>query len=58
MLEYAGTYYRLSVASDDWEAPEAENDLRKGGKFKTVMAAKAQASTSWDLHCRKRAHAY
>jgi uncharacterized protein YndB with AHSA1/START domain len=27
-------------ASDDWHAPEAENDLRTGGKFKTKMAAK------------------
>ncbi|MCI0454709.1 MAG: SRPBCC domain-containing protein [Candidatus Dadabacteria bacterium] len=29
-----------AFASDDWEAPAAENDLRVGGKFKTVMAAK------------------
>lgn len=29
-----------AFASDDWEAPYAENDLRVGGKFKTVMAAK------------------
>jgi uncharacterized protein YndB with AHSA1/START domain len=27
-------------ASDDWEAPSAENDLRVGGVFTTVMAAK------------------
>lgn len=27
-------------ASDDWEAPSAENDVRIDGKFKTVMAAK------------------
>lgn len=27
-------------ASDDWEAPSAENDLRVGGTFKTIMAAK------------------
>jgi len=27
-------------ASDDWHAPHAENDLRNGGKFLTVMAAK------------------
>jgi uncharacterized protein YndB with AHSA1/START domain len=27
-------------ASDDWEAPHAENDLREGGKFKTVMSSK------------------
>jgi uncharacterized protein YndB with AHSA1/START domain len=29
-----------AFASDDWEAPSAENDLRPGGTFKTVMAAK------------------
>jgi uncharacterized protein YndB with AHSA1/START domain len=29
-----------AFAADDWEAPKAENDLRVGGKFKTVMAAK------------------
>ena len=27
-------------ASDDWHAPFAENDLTKGGKFRTTMAAK------------------
>lgn len=27
-------------ASDDWEAPHAENDLRVGGKLKTRMQAK------------------
>lgn len=27
-------------ASDDWHAPSAENDLRTGGRFKTVMAAR------------------
>ena len=37
-----------AFASDDWEAPEAENDLREGGKFKTVMAAK-DGSASFDL---------
>lgn len=31
---------RWAFASDDWEAPDAENDLRIGGRFKTVMAAK------------------
>ncbi len=35
-------------ASDDWHAPEAENDLRVDGKFKTVMAAK-DGSTSFDF---------
>lgn len=29
-----------AFASADWEAPEAENDVRTGGTFKTVMAAK------------------
>jgi uncharacterized protein YndB with AHSA1/START domain len=29
-----------AFASDDWEAPSAENDLREDGTFKTVMAAK------------------
>ena len=28
-----------AFASDDWEAPSAENDLRAGGRFKTAMAA-------------------
>src|SRR6476469_7979325 len=27
-------------ASDDWHVPGAENDLRVGGSFKTIMAAK------------------
>ena len=31
-------------ASDDWEAPVAENDLRVRGKFKTVMAAKDKSA--------------
>ena len=29
-----------AFASDDWHAPRAENDLRVGGNFTTVMAAK------------------
>jgi uncharacterized protein YndB with AHSA1/START domain len=33
-----------AFASDDWEAPAAENDLRVGGKFKTRMAAKDGSS--------------
>lgn len=37
-----------AFASDDWEAPSAENDLRVGGKFKTVMAAKDK-SMSFDF---------
>ncbi len=37
-----------SFASDDWHAPEAENDLRIGGKFRTKMAAK-DGSMSFDF---------
>ena len=37
-----------AFASDDWEAPHAENDVRVGGKFKTVMAAKDK-SESFDF---------
>jgi uncharacterized protein YndB with AHSA1/START domain len=36
---------RWAFASDDWEAPAAENDLRVGGKFRTVMAAKDKSSS-------------
>lgn len=39
---------RWCQASDDWHAPYAENDLRKGGKFKTTMAAK-DGSVSFDF---------
>lgn len=35
-------------ASDDWHAPDAENDLRKDGKFRTTMAAK-DGSVSFDF---------
>jgi uncharacterized protein YndB with AHSA1/START domain len=31
---------RWCYASDDWHAPDAKNDLRVNGKFKTTMAAK------------------
>ncbi|WP_261134423.1 SRPBCC family protein [Bacillus sp. Marseille-Q3570] len=31
---------KWSFASDDWHAPNAENDLRTGGKFHTRMEAK------------------
>lgn len=37
-----------AFASDDWEAPAAENELRVGGKFKTTMAARDK-STSFDF---------
>ena len=33
-----------AFASNDWEAPNAENDLRVGGKFKTAMAAKDKSA--------------
>ncbi|MGJ1206245.1 SRPBCC family protein [Sphingobacterium lactis] len=35
-------------ASDDWECPSSENDLRVGGKFKNKMAAK-DGSFSFDF---------
>lgn len=35
-------------ASDTWEAPKAENDLRTGGRFLTTMAAKDK-SASFDF---------
>ncbi len=31
---------KWAFASDDWETPAAENDVRVGGKFNTKMAAK------------------
>ena len=34
-----------AFASDDWEAPAAQNDLRVSGKFKTTMAAKDKSSS-------------
>ncbi|HKU48648.1 MAG TPA: SRPBCC domain-containing protein [Nitrososphaera sp.] len=37
-----------AFASDDWEAPAAENDLRLDGRFRTVMAAKDK-STSFEF---------
>lgn len=37
-----------AFASDDWEASEAENDLRRGGRFKTVMGARDK-SVSFDF---------
>ena len=36
---------KWAFASDDWEAPSAENDIRTGGKFKTVMAAKDKSGS-------------
>lgn len=37
-----------AFASDDWEAPKAENDVRVGGRFLTTMAAK-DGSFSFDF---------
>lgn len=37
-----------AFASEEWEAPSATNDLRVGGKFLTVMAAKDK-STSFNF---------
>jgi uncharacterized protein YndB with AHSA1/START domain len=37
-----------AFASDDWEAPYAENDLREGGRFKTTMASK-DGNNKFDL---------
>ncbi|HRN95833.1 MAG TPA: SRPBCC family protein [Candidatus Levybacteria bacterium] len=39
---------KWAFASDDWEAPKSENDLRTGGKFTTTMAAK-DGSQSFDF---------
>lgn len=36
-------------ASDDWECPKAENDLRVGGHFSAIMAAK-DGSVSFDFN--------
>lgn len=36
---------KWAFASDDWEAREAENDVRVDGKFKTIMAAKDGSSS-------------
>ncbi len=38
-----------AFASDEWEAPRAENDVRVGGKFVTVMSAKDK-SASFDFN--------
>jgi len=37
-----------AFASPDWHAPKATNDVRKGGKFSTTMAAK-DGSVSFDF---------
>ncbi len=39
---------KWAFASDDWEAPYADNDVKVGGRFKTTMAAKDK-SASFDF---------
>ena len=39
---------KWAFASEDWEVPEAVNDLKIGGRFKTTMAAK-DGSFSFDF---------
>ncbi|HYC83159.1 MAG TPA: SRPBCC domain-containing protein [Candidatus Paceibacterota bacterium] len=39
---------KWAFASDEWECPYAENDLKEGGKFLTRMSAK-DGSASFDL---------
>jgi uncharacterized protein YndB with AHSA1/START domain len=39
---------KWNQASPDWHTPNAENDLRKDGKFKSTMAAK-DGSVSFDF---------
>jgi uncharacterized protein YndB with AHSA1/START domain len=39
---------KWAFASPDWHVPNAENDLRTGGKFSTTMAAK-DGSMSFDF---------
>ncbi len=34
-----------AFASDDWESPYAENDIREGGQFLTRMSAKDKSSS-------------
>lgn len=34
-----------AFASDDWEANALENDVRTGGKFKTIMSAKDKSAS-------------
>jgi uncharacterized protein YndB with AHSA1/START domain len=40
---------KWAFASDDWEAPEAENDLKTGGRFKTVMSSKENKEEHFDF---------
>lgn len=43
-----GHITKWAFASDDWECPHAENDLREGGKSLVRMAAK-DGSSSFDI---------
>jgi uncharacterized protein YndB with AHSA1/START domain len=36
---------KWAFASDEWEAPYSENDLKVGGRFKTTMAARDKSSS-------------
>lgn len=40
---------KWNFASDDWECPKAENDLKVGGKFTYVMAAR-DGSAKFDFN--------
>lgn len=40
---------KWAFASDDWEAPIAENDVRIGGKFKTRMESKTDKTQGFDF---------
>ena len=40
---------KWAFASDDWEAPSAENDLRTDGKFKTRMQSKTDKTQGFDF---------
>jgi uncharacterized protein YndB with AHSA1/START domain len=40
---------KWAFASDEWEAPAAENDLQVGGRFKTVMASKDKKDEHFDF---------
>ncbi|HVZ12705.1 MAG TPA: SRPBCC domain-containing protein [Patescibacteria group bacterium] len=40
---------RWAFASDDWEAPHAENDVRTGGKFLTRMQSKSNPNEGFNF---------
>lgn len=39
----------MGIASDDWETPSTENDLRIGGKFRTRMQSKTDKTKGFDF---------